>query len=505
MSYYGDPRDTSLLERVESLVDLDMRLELMLRTHRRRQVRDAVAGVVAVLLFVVGIILVARSDHEVEPVDPDAPVETHLVIPDEFAVEESGTCRGTGSYAGAEEGAPIELLELGAPRAEMATPAQLPAGNLVQAGDELSLVLRDGESRACVFDLGDLGLSIDEIERFTVFPFIPPVLSVKAENGVNHAVFYLEGSTTAAPFFSDSGPSAAQFINEAQQQGPGLGGAVALNDSGDATFSFGPECERVVVRVDFGVGELTDILLDEFPEYDSVGAEYQRFHECELVEHREGYVEHHTEGTRLGTRHAGPVEIIAFDPDQPGAEPVSIEVEVTWTATGHPTREVNHGDKDGSWLWVVDASAVGTIAVDGVDLGAPDSVSDVRMSYGLGMYTEGNLYDELAQTTISDGCSQINDPSLDGPMVSGYPDRDHSFKGFFIGSEEILVTAVPIGEPVFGRVVLDVTELGEEGVPLPGVVSQIFPHIGGFSVAWDALDEEGKSILVDWTMECVER
>lgn len=182
----------ALVERVNEQVNSAERLEVMLRTHRRRRVAGlALAAAMVVALMVAAFMLTRLGEPPVITVPPTTPpstvgevaalpVEVFMILEGAYQVDEAtGTCEGSGPLAGIEEGSRVHVHDESVfDSADEAPTITLPPGTEVTEADPRSFLLSRDEVAVCVFVLPDLGYDIADYDHVSLLPASDPNVSV---------------------------------------------------------------------------------------------------------------------------------------------------------------------------------------------------------------------------------------------------------------------------------------------------------------------------------------
>lgn len=186
-------RGTALAERVRDHVDPGERLDIMLKTHRKRRIAAYALATAMVAATVAAVFLLTREAEPpvitVPPTPPPTtvgelaslPVEAFLVLESAYTVDEAtDTCAGSGPLAGIEEGSSVHVHDESVfDSADDAPTIALPAGVETTEGDSLSsLLLSRDDVAVCVFVLPDLGYDIADYEHISLFPASDPNVAV---------------------------------------------------------------------------------------------------------------------------------------------------------------------------------------------------------------------------------------------------------------------------------------------------------------------------------------
>ncbi len=489
-------RGDVLNQRVHDLTDTDRRLEIMLRAHRRRGVTRVSLGAMFLLLLVAGLLWVDRLDPDrVEPVRPNATTQGYLVLADGYETTGGDGCAGVDSFAGVAGGGFVEMIDLGAAGSDMVRQISVDDGRVVRHGDEIDFVLSDDDSEVCAFVLGDLGMAPEAVDHITFYPVVPDQIALFSVDEVNRAVFRSDHPVGVAPT-AEPGPGAV--LESALQSSQVV--VVDLVDQGSALMSFGPECDRTEIMAYFGVGEVSRVSATEIGRLRELIVELTEFRDCEQVDFLTGYVETEMTGERLESREVGPVEVVVFDPKAPGRRLVPVTVDMRWDRSGSVTRYEQPVVSHRSWGWIVDATVEARISVGGVDLGPHELIGSANIIYKVGFTFGGSAFDALGGVTPSLGCTTVNDPAYDGTQLSPFLDADRALRSQFAAGETIVIEARGAGDDI--ELVGYLSEFGEVRESSGGEISLQVPHSGAYTLAWDAVDQDGESVAVDWEVSC---
>lgn len=201
----------ALAERVRREVDTPLRLDLLLRRHRRGRRLGYAAAAVAVVVLVVGTLWTTAADSPpvvIEPPttmpsanpDPQAlPVEVYLALLDEFVVEseEPAGCTGTGVHAGIGPGIRVSVVDDRPDRTPQVVAESVIAetGALIETAriEELGLPTA---GTACLFELMTTSIALDRVGslRIDALPWPPPGgFEAGASRAGQQYVFYSKG------------------------------------------------------------------------------------------------------------------------------------------------------------------------------------------------------------------------------------------------------------------------------------------------------------------------
>ena len=179
-------RGVALAERAHRDVDVDVRMELLVGTSRRRRTTMYVLAGAAMVAAILGIsTLVAITDDAppaTRPTTPSItappttvlesspgstqgvggvqslPVEVWVVLLGGYAVDAAtGECSGTGELAGLLRGSAVLFVDETTGEALKSVP--LPTGTEVRTGEGPLFLLPIGVDGGCVFELGDPGVT----------------------------------------------------------------------------------------------------------------------------------------------------------------------------------------------------------------------------------------------------------------------------------------------------------------------------------------------------------
>ncbi len=172
----------ALAERVRREVDTVERLERIIKLRRRGR-RLVVASTVTLLIIIAAVMLTVSPTET--PVVNDAtttipatledlqslPVQVTVVLADDYTVDESGVCRGSGPLAGIETGSGLVVTKpTGAPDAATTVVPLLNGREVTEASGAASVLFRRGETAVCAFTLSPLGYDIREYAEIAFFP-----------------------------------------------------------------------------------------------------------------------------------------------------------------------------------------------------------------------------------------------------------------------------------------------------------------------------------------------
>ncbi len=158
----------ALQERVRAQIDVHESLDRLHGRRRRSKAALALAGAAAVIAIVVGVAVVQTSDQPIaRPPSAGLPVTVHVVLLDDFTVENEalGHCTGTGIHAGigsGSEGALVGESDSAVEPFTIGEPGALIDGARLSAlGVQASLV--DSIDQACLFELATTSMDVQEL------------------------------------------------------------------------------------------------------------------------------------------------------------------------------------------------------------------------------------------------------------------------------------------------------------------------------------------------------
>ncbi len=264
----------ALAERVRDEVDTSLRLDLVLRRHRRtRLVAFATAAAAAVIVVIAALWLAAPEEAPVVTEPPTTipapnaqlqplPIENYLILLSDYEVDPAtGRCVGTGPIAGVEEGSKVDVIDQRT--TETTQVFSLPAGEEITADDErASFILPDRVTAACLFLLPDLGYSIEDYGDLFLFHESDPDIAGGATVRGQRVVFRL-GEIPGDPGFEPAPGVVSDVPEEWQAElddlraSAGPGRLVVFVNLGAPYNSGGPTSNRQPVCV--GTGPYKDI------------------------------------------------------------------------------------------------------------------------------------------------------------------------------------------------------------------------------------------------------
>ncbi len=492
----SDPRGTRLLTSIAEQVDIDERLARMLRSDRRRRARNVALLATTLVLVIAGVAVMSLGREDVvEPPKPST-VTTHLVLPEGAMRLEDTGCKGDGRYDYLTEGAELTLFDPEADAGEELTPLALPPGLVVDRASELGWILDGGVGTACVFSWDDLGIDPERYDGIAIYPVLPISHYSVVQDGAT-AMVWTVGGRTGGLVVDEIGP--LEVMSRDGSADPLA--VVSLGGGGAARFNFGTECDRTVVLVGFGGGSMRGLAVDYGEQWSDVSVEYTSYEGCELVSRLIGYTTASGRNDPLEAAHVGPIEVIVFDPDDPSSAAKSVVVDVNWTGEGVGVPDVRHEGAYHQWGWLVHPVVDAKVVIDGVDLGAPDFVTDTELGYRLAIDFDGDEYERALQAGISSGCQVLNRDDYDGLYVSDHRDQMSALHVVLNPGDVVTIGAegVPDGR---AELVMYMTEFGESRTPIPGELGQIAPHVGGYAIAWTAESDLGDPLEAQWTVSC---